>query len=314
MRIITASDYSPLNIRNNANSTDIFRVNQSGDISVLKSVSYTWPTSQGAANTILTNNGSGGLTWSAAAGGDGKTLKMQVFTSSGTWTQPAGVDTVLVTIYGGGGGGASGGKSGGSGGGNGGGGGGGGYCYIRWLFGVTSSVSVTVGSGGAGGAYAGVNGVSGSKGGSSSFGSLTVNGGTGGVGTKSEYYGIGGAGGALGGGNGGPDVPRSYTDNNNNLISNLNGKPGGCVFPFFSFSGGGGSGGGGSNIYAAGGGGGGGCGYSGNGGNGGYGDNTGSAGTAGTGYGSGGGGAGGNGPGASGGGGTPGIVIVEWWQ
>jgi len=66
LRIVSASNWSPLNIRNSANNTDIFRVNQSGDISVLKGISYIWPTSQGAANTVLTNNGSGGLTWSAA--------------------------------------------------------------------------------------------------------------------------------------------------------------------------------------------------------------------------------------------------------
>lgn len=34
LRIISASDYSPLNIRNNANSTDIFRVDQSGTLAV----------------------------------------------------------------------------------------------------------------------------------------------------------------------------------------------------------------------------------------------------------------------------------------
>jgi hypothetical protein len=32
LRIITASNYSPLNIRNNANNADIFRVDQNGDI------------------------------------------------------------------------------------------------------------------------------------------------------------------------------------------------------------------------------------------------------------------------------------------
>jgi hypothetical protein len=34
----------------------------------IKGVSYTWPTANGAAGTVLTNNGSGTLTWSAASG------------------------------------------------------------------------------------------------------------------------------------------------------------------------------------------------------------------------------------------------------
>ena len=59
-----------------AGSTSQFQVNASGDLASIKSVFYSWPSSQGGANTILSNNGSGTLTWasgvapSGAAGGD----------------------------------------------------------------------------------------------------------------------------------------------------------------------------------------------------------------------------------------------------
>ena len=57
-------------------STSQFQVNTAGDLASIKSVFYSWPASQGGANSILTNNGSGTLTWSSgaapsgAAGGD----------------------------------------------------------------------------------------------------------------------------------------------------------------------------------------------------------------------------------------------------
>jgi hypothetical protein len=40
-----------------------FRVNNSGDIVMIRNVPYTWPTLQGAANSVLTNDAVGGLTW-----------------------------------------------------------------------------------------------------------------------------------------------------------------------------------------------------------------------------------------------------------
>lgn len=47
-------------------STNNFQVNASGDIVKIESISYDWPGSQGSANTVLTNNGSGGLSWANA--------------------------------------------------------------------------------------------------------------------------------------------------------------------------------------------------------------------------------------------------------
>ena len=40
-----------------------------GDLPKIKAISYSWPSAQGAASTVLTNDGSGTLTW--AAGGAG---------------------------------------------------------------------------------------------------------------------------------------------------------------------------------------------------------------------------------------------------
>jgi hypothetical protein len=103
-------------------------------------------------------------------------MKHQIFTSSGTFTVPSGVTSVLVTLIGGGGGGSKGrgtdapGSGGGSGG-----------VYYRTPVTVTSgsSISVTIGAGGAGGAGTTYNG---SAGGTSSFGTyLSATGGAGGV-------------------------------------------------------------------------------------------------------------------------------------
>ena len=44
-----------------------FAVDKAGDLSTIKGVSYSFPSSQGAANTTLKNNGSGTLTWATTA-------------------------------------------------------------------------------------------------------------------------------------------------------------------------------------------------------------------------------------------------------
>ncbi len=49
---------------------DLFQVDSSGNIVKINNVTYTWPGSQaGASGYVLTNNGSGTLTWAAASGG-----------------------------------------------------------------------------------------------------------------------------------------------------------------------------------------------------------------------------------------------------
>lgn len=113
------------------------------------------------------------------------TPTIQTFTSSGTWTKPAGCTKVKVTVIGGGGGGGGHNTS-GSGGDGGGGGGGTAIEYIDVS--AVSTVAVTVGAGGAGG----VN-TSGSSGGTSSFSTYcSATGGSGG--TTQGIGGIGGIG------------------------------------------------------------------------------------------------------------------------
>lgn len=51
----------------NVGSSSQFQVNLSGDIVKLKNITYSWPSSQGAANTSLMNDGSGNLSWTNAA-------------------------------------------------------------------------------------------------------------------------------------------------------------------------------------------------------------------------------------------------------
>ncbi|SCW78390.1 MULTISPECIES: phage tail protein [unclassified Pseudomonas] len=118
----------------------------------------------------------------------------QTYKSAGvfTWTVPAGVKKVWVTVIGGGGGG---GRAGVSGAGSGGGGGGGWAQKLVDLSSVTS-VTVTIGAGGAG---ATLEGASGDTGATSSFGSyLSATGGFGGMGSAPSGHANGPGSGGLG--------------------------------------------------------------------------------------------------------------------
>jgi len=204
---------------------------------------------------------------------------IQKFTSSGSFTVPAGVTTIYAS-----------GCAGGSGGGgtfttsanNSGGGGGGGYgqSIQRAAYTVTPGqvIAITIGAGGAGGAI----GTAGSAGGSTIIGSLiTLAGGGGGQ--------PGGAAGATSnGGIGGSGYPYGGYGTDSSSAAGTGGGGWGASGPF---------GGGGSN----------GKGYGG----------TAIAGRDGYGYGSGGGGGGGvtqgvTAAGSTGGAGMPGVVIIEW--
>jgi hypothetical protein len=55
----------------------------------------------GTASNVLTSNGSAWVSQAAAAGGGD--YIMQVFTTPGTWTKPAGLKAIKVTVIGGGG-------------------------------------------------------------------------------------------------------------------------------------------------------------------------------------------------------------------
>ena len=144
--------------------------------------------STGTANQVLTSNGAGAAPTFQDAGGGGGLQSVQVFTASGTWTKPAGITKVKVTVVAGGGGGGAGnvGNISGTGGGAGG-------AALEFIdVSGTSSETVTVGAGGAGGAS---NGASGGSGSTSSFGSFcSATGGTGGTSATSSTGGAGGAG------------------------------------------------------------------------------------------------------------------------
>lgn len=114
----------------------------------------------------------------------------QTFTSSGTFTVPAGVTEITVECWGGGGGGGGSNNNN-----NGGSGGGGGGYASRTFTGLTpgSPINFIVGAGGTAGA---ANGGTGGTGGPTTCSGMTANGGTGGVGNR----GAAGTGGTAAGG------------------------------------------------------------------------------------------------------------------
>lgn len=160
-------------------STGISVANGDG-VSGNPTITNTGVTSVAAGTGISVSASTGGVTISASGGGGFSNI--QVFTSSGTFTVPAGITKVKATVVGGGGGG---------------GGttptpGGGGGTSIEIISGLTpgGTVAVTVGGGGAGVFPPS----SGGTGGTSSFGAFcSATGGGGGV-TGSGITGVGGIG------------------------------------------------------------------------------------------------------------------------
>ena len=296
--------------------------------SLAATTTYILPSADGTATQSLVTDGSGTLSWSGVTG-----ASVTNFSTSGTWTKPAGVTTVTVELWAGGGGGGSG-RKGSSDLSAGGGGGGGGYVTRTFpASDISSTVSVTIGAGGAGGAAQSTlntDGNAGSSGNNSTFGSFLTaySGAAGAGGISGANVSQGGAGGgALSAGSG----VNGGAPKNNNIYTpegDFGGGSGGGVYGSGGASGyggggggyggyatgtGGGSsfqggpaGGGGGGVFSstayAGGAGGSNAGPSSGGGAGGAGSTTGSAGTAGSGrQGGGGGGAGSAGNGGTGG-------------
>jgi hypothetical protein len=149
------------------------------------SLSYT---SVGTAGQVLQSNGSSAPTWGTAGGGLNNVTS---FTSSTTWTVPAGITKVWARLCGGGGGRTS--YYGNA-------GGGGGYCEGIITTTPGASMTVTIGAGG------GTN----VSGGTSSFGGMTASGGS-----YATYYNATPGGAATGGSwrnfAGGSSVPSADT-------------------------------------------------------------------------------------------------------
>ena len=142
---------------------------QAGGFPLLREDLNNLPAGAIGANKLATGGAAYGQTLSVNDAGTGVEFQntgpsgCQTFTSSGTWTKPAGVKYVRVQVQGGGGGGGGHCESGGAGG------------YAEEIIDVTSvtSVTVTVGGGGGGVTYHNVAG----NGGASSFGSYCSGGG-----------------------------------------------------------------------------------------------------------------------------------------
>ena len=152
----------------------------------------------GTAGQVITSNGaSAAPSWQSAAGGSGT---YQEFTSSGTWTKPAGVTMVYIEVVSAGAGGGSGRRGAALTGRGGGGGGASGTFISRFLpasaCGSTETVTVAASANGGAAITANdTNGNPGSAGGSSSFGSLLI--------APGSNPGLGGTSTANMGGNGG---------------------------------------------------------------------------------------------------------------
>ncbi len=99
-------DVSPLALLT-VGSGDLFRVDSSGNLIRINNVAYSWPGSQGAANTILQNNGSGSLAWVststlgfASSSGSNEYIQNQNVVDQNAGFRVSGVGTMSTTTIG----------------------------------------------------------------------------------------------------------------------------------------------------------------------------------------------------------------------
>ncbi len=193
--------------RSIAAGTGISVANGDG-VSANPTITNTGVTSLAAGTGISVSAGTGGVTVSSTVTPGFSNIA--VFTSSGSWTVPAGITACKVTVIGGGGGGGVSWEPSAAGGG----GGAGGGTAIKFVSGLTPGgvVGVTVGAGGAGGvAISGVYGTGGTGGTSSFGGYCSATGGAGSTSSSTAVLGGFGSGGDLNFAGGPGQITTSYT-------------------------------------------------------------------------------------------------------
>jgi len=85
-------------------STSQFRISSAGDLERIRDVAYSFPASQGAAGTVLTNDGSGVLSWAASTAGatsapiSTKTSSYVMTTADGTILADATSGAITITL------------------------------------------------------------------------------------------------------------------------------------------------------------------------------------------------------------------------
>ncbi len=91
-----------------AQSFDVFskfQVNNSGDAVKIKNVPYSWPSTQGTANTVLQNDGSGNLSWANVYGGNMQFVEglTDISTTSSSYVDMTGMSITFTpkhtTVY-----------------------------------------------------------------------------------------------------------------------------------------------------------------------------------------------------------------------